>query len=266
MTDHALPDLDPGKFPILSGVERPFFEYWWQNIISPDDPQKLRWVDLEERQPLQVGEYAERLQLALPLKGARVLDIGCQNGATLVALLERGAVPTGIEIDARCVEAARIRMRCHGMDADVRAGSACAMPFADGAFDAVLASNVIEHVESKTALLDEVCRVLRPGGVLYIDGPNRFSPRNFWSDPHYQLVGVSALPAWLSRAYVTKVRRFPTYDAETFPLGSAICQMLEARGFSLLPVLDAKPRRMPALLRRIQIDLVPMFFFLARKN
>ena len=38
---HALPELDPGKFPNLAGIERPFFEYWWQHLVQPDEPNKL---------------------------------------------------------------------------------------------------------------------------------------------------------------------------------------------------------------------------------
>ncbi len=46
-----------------------------------------------------------------------------------------------------------------------------ALPFPDGSFDAVLAFEVLEHVEDDTGLLDEIARVSRPGGVLILSTP-----------------------------------------------------------------------------------------------
>jgi 2-polyprenyl-3-methyl-5-hydroxy-6-metoxy-1,4-benzoquinol methylase len=264
VTIHELPPLPPERFPNLTGAERPFLEFWWQNIVRPDDPQKLRWVECEEHQVSHASGYVDRLGLGLLLEGARVLDIGCQNGATLVALSRRGARPTGIELDPRCVEAASIRLQCHGIAPDVHAGSGCALPFDAATFDAVLASNVIEHVEDPLALVGEVKRVLRPGGIVYIDGPNRFSPKFLWSDPHYQMAGVSALPGWLSRAYVTKIRRYPSYDAETFPTASGLCRMLRQRGLAVLPALDGDRKGLPRFLHDLRINTKPVFSFLAR--
>lgn len=259
MTTDA-PTLDPQRFPRLSGVERPFFEYWWQHVVRPDDPQRLRWAELEEKAIENVARYVDRLAAFMPLVGKRVLDIGCQNGATLVALIERGARATGIEIKPTCVEAAAIRMRCHGVQADVRVGSACAMPYADGSFDAALVSNVIEHVEDPRALIRECARVLVPGGVLYLDGPNRFSPGMLWSDPHYQLAGVSILPGWLARAYTTRVRGFPSYDAETFPVATQTVRWLKEDGFELL---DGHPRSFAG---GLLANLRKMFVLVARKR
>ena len=94
------------------------------------------------------------------LPGSRVLDVGCQNGAWLVALGLAGAQPTGIDVIEPAVEAARIRTAAHGVVARAEVGSACEMPFATGDFDVVASSDVLEHVPDKVAMLHECVRVL----------------------------------------------------------------------------------------------------------
>ena len=92
-----------------------------------------------------VARAEARNRLVAPvsdLQGAPVLDVGCQNGAWLVALGRAGARPTGIDVIAPAVEAARIRSAAHGVTARAGVGSACEMLFATGEFDVVASSDV----------------------------------------------------------------------------------------------------------------------------
>ena len=93
--------------------------------------------------------------------GSAVLDLGC--GAGLLALLKRkGITLTGVDLSSECALAARR----NGYDATFRA-SLSRLPFADASFDYVVSLDVLGHVEAeeKDAVLAEVKRVLRPGGV-----------------------------------------------------------------------------------------------------
>jgi ubiquinone/menaquinone biosynthesis C-methylase UbiE len=93
--------------------------------------------------------------------GASVLDLGC--GAGMLALLKRkGITLTGVDISDECAAAARR----NGYDATFRA-KLTDLPFPDASFDYVVSLDVIGHVdfEEKDAVLAEVKRVLRPGGV-----------------------------------------------------------------------------------------------------
>jgi SAM-dependent methyltransferase len=93
--------------------------------------------------------------------GSRVLDLGC--GAGMLALLKRkGVTLTGCDLSEECALAARR----NGYDASV-ASRLTRLPFGDASFDYVVSLDVLGHVEAreKDAVLAEVRRVLRPGGV-----------------------------------------------------------------------------------------------------
>jgi SAM-dependent methyltransferase len=63
---------------------------------------------------------------------------------------------------------------CQHHSLPVREGSVYALPFADGTFDSVLFSEVLEHLEDPDRALQEIRRVLRPGGRVVIIFPNDF--------------------------------------------------------------------------------------------
>ncbi|GII84059.1 methyltransferase [Sphaerisporangium siamense] len=114
-----------------------------------------------------VNAYYERpamLALAGDVAGRRVLDAGCGSGALSAALRDRGAVVTGIDASATMLALARRRL---GDDAALRvADLRDRLPFADGAFDDVVASLVLHYLEDWGPALAELRRVLRPGGRL----------------------------------------------------------------------------------------------------
>lgn len=96
----------------------------------------------------------------------RVLDIGCGSGDALALLSKLGWETVGVEFDSAAAAVGRARgLTIHDGDvADQR--------FADGAFDAVVLSHVIEHLPEPGATLAECLRILKPGGRLVMLTPN----------------------------------------------------------------------------------------------
>jgi 2-polyprenyl-3-methyl-5-hydroxy-6-metoxy-1,4-benzoquinol methylase len=96
-----------------------------------------------------------------------LLDIGCGNGLFLDQMRHFGWDVAGVEPDGKAVSVAREKF---GLE--VFQGSLEGARFADGRFDAITMSHVIEHVPDPIGLLKECRRVLKPGGRLVIVTPN----------------------------------------------------------------------------------------------
>ena len=78
-----------------------------------------------------------------------------------------------------------------GASARVVRGDATAMPFADGAFDRVIAAEVLEHIPGDQRALHEIARVLRPGGIAAVTVPSWLPERICWSlsDDYHNVPG-----------------------------------------------------------------------------
>jgi SAM-dependent methyltransferase len=104
----------------------------------------------------------------VPLKNARILDVGCGIGTYVRKLQDLSEHVYGIDVDPTRVR----RADTSGLSV----ATSERLPFADNAFDVVLLNEVIEHVRDDAATLREACRVTRPGGHVAVYAPNRLYP------------------------------------------------------------------------------------------
>lgn len=152
--------------------------------------------------------YYERpamVNLAGDVDGRRILDAGCGSGPLAAELRARGATVTGFDSSAEMVKLARQRL---GEDADLRVADLDRpLPFADGAFDDVVASLVLHYLRDWTGALAELRRVLKPGGrlVLSVNHPIVYKWLNpeadyfavtEWSDTHSFNGQAATLTYW----------------------------------------------------------------------
>ncbi len=102
-----------------------------------------------------------------PIKNKRVLDIGCGNGG-IAELFSTHNCVSGVDVaDQRKTREA---------DFDFQLVTDETLPFPDQEFDIVISNHVIEHVSDQKLHLDEIRRVLKPGGFAYLATPNKSSP------------------------------------------------------------------------------------------
>jgi methionine biosynthesis protein MetW len=104
----------------------------------------------------------------------RLLDVGCAAGELGVLLAARGWSVAGVDREPTLVAAARER----GIDARHCDFGQMLLPWPDGAVDAVVLAEVIEHVLDTDHVLTEIARVLRSGGALVVTTPNLASLEN----------------------------------------------------------------------------------------
>lgn len=112
--------------------------------------------------------------------GDRLLDLGCGFGRHAFEAARRGAAV--VALDAGADEVAGVRatfgamvdageLEAGGVQAGAVQGDALHLPFPDGAFDRVIASEVLEHIPHDTSAMAELARVLRPGGTMAVTVP-----------------------------------------------------------------------------------------------
>jgi ubiquinone/menaquinone biosynthesis C-methylase UbiE len=116
--------------------------------------------------------HAGMVRLASPEPGQRVLDVGCGTGNLLLALGARrpDLDLTGIDPDPLALSRATRKAGRAGTAVRWDRGYADALPYPDGSVDRVFSSLMLHHLDppAKDAMLAEVRRVLRPGGVLVL--------------------------------------------------------------------------------------------------
>jgi SAM-dependent methyltransferase len=145
------------------------------------DVDALRPEDLKPFESLHLGGWqaTERVVERLGVgRGERVLDVGCGIGGTARTLaVQRGATVTGIDLTPAFVTAAADLSRRAGVKGvEFVEGSATALPFEDGSFDAATMLHVGMNVADKAALFREVARVLKSGGGFAVYDVMRVGP------------------------------------------------------------------------------------------
>lgn len=174
----------------------------------------------------------------LDLDGADVLDVGGGPGWFAEAFAGAGARYWAVEHDLGELMAGRDQHRLTALVAD---GSD--LPFPDARFDLCYSSNVLEHVEDWSALLEELVRTVRPGGIVFCAFTNWLSP---WggheTSPWHYLGG-----AWAARRYERRHGHPPKnrYGSTLFPVhvGQVLRWAHHQPGVDLI---DARPRYYPS--------------------
>jgi SAM-dependent methyltransferase len=216
------------SYPVLSDVADFSGGHYYDNFTPGQALSESEMEGLSNELP---GAAARIRGYYLPLlerertaanRPSRVLDSGCGNGLSVDLLTDGGFESWGVDLSALRKWQWRERIR--------RDHLSCAdsfrLPFADGFFDAIVCSGVLEHVgvresregryrltvledrdSERIRFLNEQVRVLAPRGVIWLDFPNGSFPIDFW---HSDRPGA---PRWHSRSEgflptVAEIRRY----------------------------------------------------------
>ncbi len=184
------------------------------------------------------GQRLARLERALerPVRGLRLLNVGCGTGGFNVAAEEAGGYTWGVDPDPEAAAIARARLSREW----IACAAAESLPFRGGSFDVVYCYSTLEHVADSTRALREMVRVLGPKGRLYLHTPSRWS----CFESHYKLLWIPGLPKWLGRAYLA-ARGRPTAFLGTLSLTTIdeCTRVLVSAGMRTIRVLEGDASR-----------------------
>lgn len=162
-----------------------------------------------------IGTQIADQQVDEVLAGGKVqhlLDIGCGYGSFVLEARNRGIDAIGIDMAPLEVEFARARLRLERSlddpDQVYIKGSGLELPFQSEQFDVVTLWNVLEHIPDERHLIQEVSRVLRNRGRVYIVCPNYAA---FRTEAHYHLFWPSLLPRKAASIYLRLRGRNPAF-------------------------------------------------------
>jgi len=119
----------------------------------------------QARQRYQLEPYIEQFADFAAWRGKRVLEIGVGLGADHQAFALAGAHLSGIDLTERAVGLTRHRLGLFGLQSELSVGDAENLAFGDGEFDLVYSWGVIHHTPNTPRAVEEIRRVLRPGGT-----------------------------------------------------------------------------------------------------
>ena len=130
----------------LDNYRRIELDHWWFRVRSGIITDQLKDL-FRQKQPMQI------------------LNVGAATGASTEMLQGFGKV-SSLEYDQPCVDFCREVLKL-----DVIQGSITSLPYVDDSFDLVCAFDVVEHVEDDQKAVDELLRVCKPGGIVYVTVP-----------------------------------------------------------------------------------------------
>lgn len=145
------------------------------------------------------------------LEKARLLDVGAGQGAGVQEALSRGINAYGIEPGREFRTLARMRLEEAGYDKSrIQEAPGEAIPFPNNHFDYVISLQVLEHVPDPLPVLEEIFRVLRPGGQCFISCENYLAFR----EQHYRVAWLPLLPKSVGDLYLRLRGRDPYFLRE----------------------------------------------------
>lgn len=168
--------------------------------------------------------------LANPHRGAAVLDLATGTGDIAFVFASHGARVVGLDITTRMIELARIKAPAESATAFL-VGDMLALPFPSSSFDIVTTGYGLRNVPDLPRAVDEILRVLKPGGQALSLDFNRPSNALIRTVYLWYLTIVGGTLGWLLHRDPDTYRYIPA-SIRQYPGAAKVARLMEARGFS----------------------------------
>ncbi len=247
----------------------------------PEREEQLAYSELMDRMLDEKGRRTKAAKIiavvrhalgAEDLSGVTAVDVGCSAGFIADELARAGARTTGVDIDEPGLARARERF---GDRVDFRLARGEDLPFDDDSVDLVVLNHIYEHVVDPEAVVADIHRVLRPGGLLYLGAGHRFQV----VEPHHRLPFLSWLPQGAADRYMRLTRKGESYyEQYATPAGLrrlvaafdvwdyTPCVLADPAAFSAGDTVPAWASRVPARVFAAAAPLAPTYVWAAFKG
>ena len=211
----STPSIDPAEVEKFSRMAAD----WW----DPDS----KFAPLHKFNPARLTYIRETLSAhfksdgAEPLKGLKLLDIGCGGGLVSEPMARLGAQVTGVDAAEGNIKTALVHAEEGGLEIDYRHGTAEQLLEQGGReqFDVVLNLEVVEHVADPESFLRDCASLVKPGGMMIVGTINR-TGRAFVT----AIFGAEYVMGWLPRG---------THQFEKLVKPDEVREALQAEGLSV---------------------------------
>ncbi|HYS09028.1 MAG TPA: class I SAM-dependent methyltransferase [Myxococcales bacterium] len=146
-------------------------EYWEREpcgtspwIVGEKERQSAEWFDSVEQHRYTQEPHIPEVARFERSKGQKLLEVGVGAGVDHVQWAKAGAICHGVDLTDAAIEATRKHLAVHGLTSELKRADAESLPFPDASFDIAYSWGVIHHSEHPERIVDEIHRVLKPGG------------------------------------------------------------------------------------------------------
>ncbi len=150
-----------------------FAQMWWDKSgpfwpLHRLNNLRLSYIEAKLREHFGLSGHDKQ-----PLQGLTVLDVGCGGGILAESMAKLGAKVSGIDVVERNIAIARHHSQNAGLEISYQLGTVESLAESAAQFDVVLNMEVVEHVTDLEGFMASSCRLLRPGGMMFVATINR---------------------------------------------------------------------------------------------
>jgi ubiquinone/menaquinone biosynthesis C-methylase UbiE len=150
-------------------------DFWNRNInqfnqLRRGDVGTREFYDAAEKLRYQYHYHLPPLfaRIAREFPGGKLLEVGCSMGNDTIQFARLGMDVTGVDITEAAIELIQQRFDLYGLQGNFQVADAEALPFDDNTFDVCYSFGVLHHTPNTAGAIEELRRVLRPGGKAFV--------------------------------------------------------------------------------------------------
>ncbi|HCO54454.1 MAG TPA: bifunctional 3-demethylubiquinol 3-O-methyltransferase/2-polyprenyl-6-hydroxyphenol methylase [Pelagibacterium sp.] len=222
MTTTISPD-EIGKFHKMA-------EEWWDPNGKFKPLHKFNPVRLAYIREKVIAHFGLDDKAMRPFTGLTLLDIGCGGGLLCEPMARLGATVVGADAGEKNVKIASLHAEQSGLDIDYRATTSEDLAAAGEQFDVVLNMEVVEHVADVPLYLESCCKLVKPGGLMFVATINRTARAYALA-----IVGAERVLRWLPKG-THSYEKLVTPEEITSITGRNAMQVVDRTGVTFNPL------------------------------